>query len=93
MTSTTALKMLGAFMASMIEWPAGVAACEINFPSHGTTAQMSGSKLRQQRCVRQWRTSGADDQCADAIFLRADNVVLARGSLAKSGASDTITRV
>ena len=41
----------------------------------------------------QWRTSGADDQCANAIFVRADNVVPARGSLGKSGASDTITRV
>tara|TARA_B110000046_G_scaffold69182_1_gene77242 strand:- start:250 stop:525 length:276 start_codon:yes stop_codon:yes gene_type:complete len=33
------LKVLSAFMASMVEWPAGAAACEINFRSHGTTAQ------------------------------------------------------
>ena len=56
-----------------------------------------GADVKKQvaaaRCVGQWRTSGADDQCADAIFLRADNVVPARGSLGKSGASDTITRV
>ena len=92
MTSTTALMVLDAFMASIVEWPAGAATRENVVSSHGTAAQMSGKQVRQQRCVRQWRTSGAEVQWAEAILLRADHVVPARGSLGNSGASDSITR-
>ena len=92
MTSTTVLKVLDAFMASIIDRPAGAATREIVVSSHGTAAQMSREQVRQQRCVRQWWTSGADDQCAEGMFLRADHVVPARGSLGNSGASAFITR-